>query len=210
MKKILLAALFSLGVNAADYEADIDYIVLEKPVQTATGDRIEVRELFWYYCPHCYNLEPILNAWVQKLPENAEFIRQPAMFSERWVNGAIFYFVLEELNLLEKLHEPLFNAIHIKNKRFNSQDSFVDWVSGFGVDEAKINAAFDSFAVRIKTNKAKLNTAKYKVKGVPVLIVNGKYWTDANHAGSYSNMLKVVEFLIEKESKKVAKTEPQK
>jgi thiol:disulfide interchange protein DsbA len=46
----------------------IDYIVLKKPVKTVTGDKVEVRELFWYYCPHCYGLEPTLNAWLKKLP----------------------------------------------------------------------------------------------------------------------------------------------
>ncbi len=204
MKKILLAALFALSTFAqADYEAGIDYIVLDKPVKTTTGDKVEVRELFWYYCPHCYNLEPTLNAWVKKLPASAEFVRQPAMFSKRWLNGAIFYFVLEELNLLDKLHEPLFHAIHVQDKRFSSKSSFVNWVSSFGVDKAKVSAAFDSFGVRVKTNKSQLNTAKYHVKGVPVLVVNGKYWTDATHAGSHEEMFNVVEYLIEKESKKI-------
>jgi thiol-disulfide isomerase/thioredoxin len=64
-----------------------------------TGDKVVVRELFWYYCPHCYGLEPTLNAWLKKLPDNAEFIRQPAVFSDRWVGGAIFYYVLEDLDL---------------------------------------------------------------------------------------------------------------
>ncbi|VVM18946.1 Periplasmic thiol:disulfide interchange protein DsbA [uncultured Gammaproteobacteria bacterium] len=80
--------MFAFNTSAyADYEAGIDYIVLGKPVKTVTGDKVEVRELFSYYCPHCYSLEPTLNAWLKKLPNNAEFIRQPAVFSDRWVGG---------------------------------------------------------------------------------------------------------------------------
>jgi len=203
MKTILLTLLFifSTYTQADDYDAGIDYIVLEKPVKTTTGDKVEVRELFWYYCPHCYNLEPTLNAWVKKLPANAQFIRQPAMYSDRWAKGAIFYFVLEKLNLLDKLHEPLFDAIHKKKNSFKSKASFIDWVANFGVDKAKIEKAFGSFSVRVKTNKAKLNTKKYNLEGVPAIVVNGKYWTDATHAGDHNRMLEVVDFLIKKESK---------
>ncbi len=203
MKKILFALLitFSSFAFSQDYEAGIDYVVLDKPVKTTTGDKIEVRELFWYYCPHCYNLEPLMNGWLKTKPSNVEFVRQPAMFSKRWLNGAIFYFVLEELNLVKELHEVLFDAIHTKNKRFNSKESFVDWVANFGIGKNKVEKAFDSFSVRIKVNKSKLNTLKYKITGVPVMIINGKYLTDATHAGSHSDMLKVVDFLIKKESK---------
>lgn len=205
MKKILLTLLITLSACSQatdDYVAGIDYVILEKPVKTATGTQVEVRELFWYYCPHCYNLEPILNAWIKKLPHNAQFIRQPAVFSERWAKGAVFYFVLEELKLLDKLHAPLFDAIHAQDKQFLSKSSFIDWVAGFGIEAKKVEKAFDSFSVKIKVNKAKLNTLKYKTTGVPVLVVNGKYWTDATHAGSHEEMLKVAAYLIQKESKR--------
>ncbi|ABL02664.1 DSBA oxidoreductase [Candidatus Ruthia magnifica str. Cm (Calyptogena magnifica)] len=203
MKKILFSLLiiFSSFAFSQDYEAGIDYVVLDKPVKTTTGNKIEVRELFWYYCLHCYNFEPLMNEWFKTKLSNVEFVRQPAIFSKRWLNGAIFYFVLEELNLVEKLHEVLFDTIHTKNKRFNSKESFISWVTSFGVDKTKIEKAFDSFSVKIKVNKSKLNTLKYKVTGVPVMVINGKYLIDATHAGSHTNMLKVVDFLIKKESK---------
>jgi thiol:disulfide interchange protein DsbA len=203
MKKILfvLFVAFSSFVFAQDYEADIDYVVLDKPVKTTTGDKIEVRELFWYYCSHCYNLEPLMNGWLKTKPDNVEFVRQPAVYSQRWLNEAIFYFVLEELDLVEKLHEPLFNAIHAQKKKFNSKQSFIDWVASFGVEKGKVEKAFDAFSVKIKVNKSKLNTLKYKINGVPTVIVNGKYLTDATHAGSHIDMLKVIDFLIKKESK---------
>ncbi|CAC9456985.1 Periplasmic thiol:disulfide interchange protein DsbA [uncultured Gammaproteobacteria bacterium] len=204
MKKILIILLFVFNTSAyADYEAGIDYIVLKKPVKTVTGDKVEVRELFWYYCPHCYGLEPTLNAWLKKLPDNAEFIRQPAVFSGRWVEGAIFYYVLEDLDLLDKFHGPLFDAIHDKKnkKNKNKKFDFVNWITSFGIDKDKVTKAFNSFSVKVNINKSMLNTPKYKLEGVPAIVVNGKYWTDATHAGSHSEMLKVVDFLIKKASK---------
>lgn len=192
--------------NDNDFDAGIEFVVLEKPVKTETGDKVEVRELFWYYCPHCYNLEPTLNDWLKKMPANAEFIRQPAVYADRWEAGAIFYFVLEELGLLEKLHDAVFKAIHEQNKRFNSSQSFINWLVDFGVKKADAQAAFDSFSVKIKFNKAKLNTVKYHTTGVPVIIVNGKYWVDARHAGGIKRLFKVVEYLIAKESKNTGKT----
>jgi thiol:disulfide interchange protein DsbA len=208
MRKILIGLLLSLSSisfannydASIDYEAGIDYIVLDKPVKTTTGNKVEVRELFWYLCSHCYRLEPLVKKWLKNKPSNVEFIRQPAVFSKRWASGAIFYYVLEELNLVEKFHEVLFDAIHAQGKQFNSKNSFVNWVASFGIKKAKVEAAFDSFNVKIKLNKSKINTAQYKSDGVPVIIVNGKYLVDATHAGSHEEMLKVVDFLIQKES----------
>ncbi len=95
---------FSTAIFADDYVEGEDYIRLDKPVKTTTQDKVEVRELFWYYCPHCFNVEPVLTDWVKKLPGNTEFIRQPAVFSDRWINGAIFHYVLEQLGEADRLH----------------------------------------------------------------------------------------------------------
>ncbi|SMN15211.1 Periplasmic thiol:disulfide interchange protein DsbA [uncultured Candidatus Thioglobus sp.] len=201
MKKIFFVLIMLSTLTHANYEPGMDYIVLNKPVKTETGDKIEVRELFWYYCPHCYNLEPTLNAWIKKLPNDVEFIRQPAVFSQRWENGAIFYYALEKLGLVESIHDLLFKAIHAQKNRINSKSDFVNLVVDFGVKKEKVEKALNSFSVRTKVNKSKLNTVKYHTSGVPAIVVNGKYWTDATHAGSSFQMLKVVDYLIKKERK---------
>ena len=202
--KSALSVLFGFLLVAsaqASYVAGKHYVVLDKPVATTTGDKVEVRELFWYYCPHCFNIEPIVADWIKTLPENAEFVRQPAVFSDRWVNGAIFFYVLEQLGEVDRLHGKLFDAIHLHKTAFIDQEDFVSWLEEHDVDVDKANAAFKSFSVRMKLNQSKLNTSKYQTSGVPVLITNGKYWTDSKHAGGAMNMFKVAEHLIEKESK---------
>jgi thiol:disulfide interchange protein DsbA len=174
MKKMIFALLLGVSLfsyaqesqeqdNEYGYEAGIDYVVLDKSVKTTTGNKIEVRELFWYMCPHCQRLELLLDDWKKTLPNNVEFIQQPAVFSQRWAQGAIFYYVLDELNLTAKLHSAFFNAIHLQGKRFNSEENFVNWVAGFGVEAEKVRTAFNSFSVRVKLNKSTANTSKYNI-----------------------------------------------
>jgi len=197
----ILLLSFSSVIFAETFTEGEHYIALDKPVKTTVADKVEVRELFWYYCPHCFNVEPILSNWVKKLPNNTTFIRQPAVFSDRWINGAIFYYVLEQLDEVDRLHGKLFEAIHLKKRAFVDQEDFVEWLVEHGVDNNVANSAFKSFSVRIKVNKSKLNTVKYHTSGVPVLVINGKYWTDASHAGGELRMFKVADYLIAKESK---------
>ncbi|MDG2353732.1 MAG: thiol:disulfide interchange protein DsbA/DsbL [Gammaproteobacteria bacterium] len=188
------------NIAAASFVAGEDYVVLDKPVKTVTGDKVEVRELFWYYCPHCFNVEPLVENYLKKLPESAKFIRQPAVLSDRWVNGAIFYYVLEQLNEVDRLHAKLFDAIHLHKTAFVDNEDFINWLVDHNVNKEDANNAFKSFSVRIKVNKSKLNTVKYKTSGVPVFVVNGKYWVDSKHAGGEKRLFKVVDYLIQKES----------
>ncbi|HIM58625.1 MAG TPA: thiol:disulfide interchange protein DsbA/DsbL [Gammaproteobacteria bacterium] len=205
MKKILsfvVVCFVSIHTHfaVANFTAGNDYVVLDKPVKTITGDKVEVRELFWYYCPHCFNVEPLVENWLKKRPDSVVFIRQPAVFSDRWVNGAIFYYVLEQLNEVDRLHGALFDAIHLHKTAFVDTEDFIDWLVDNDVDKTQASNAFKSFSVRIKVNKSKLNTVKYKTSGVPTFIVNGKYWVDTKHAGGEKRLFKVVDYLIQKES----------
>ena len=197
---VIAAFIFFTNTTQADFVAGKDYVVLDKAVKTDTGDKIEVRELFWYYCGHCYNFEPYVENWLQTMDSRAEFIRQPAVFSDKWQSGAIFYFALQHLNEFDRLNSALFNAIHQQGIKFSSQQDFVTWLALNSVEEGKANEAFESFTVAVNVNKAKSNTYKYRVNGVPVVIVNGKYWVDASHAGSEQRIFEVVDHLIQKES----------
>ena len=165
---VIAVFVFFTNTTQADFVAGKDYVVLDKAVKTDTGDKIEVRELFWYYCGHCYNFEPYVENWLQTMDSRAEFIRQPAVFSDKWQSGAIFYFVLRHLNEFDRLNSALFNAIHQQGIKFSNQQDFVTWLTLNGVDEDQANEAFESFTVAVNVNKAKSNTYKYRVNGVPV------------------------------------------
>ena len=205
MKKNILLILLTLVFithhsYAKSFKADEQYSVLKEPLSTEVAEaKIEVRELFWYYCPHCANLEPILNQWLTKKDDSVQFVRQPAVFSQRWLSGAIFYYVLEELDAIDLLHQKLFDAIHQNNIIINGKEDFVDWLNLQGINRERASKAFSSFSIRTKVNRSTLSSKKYQVQGVPSFIINGKYTTGVKQAGSEKTMFEVIDYLVKKE-----------
>ena len=200
LTSVIALAIFVFFANTsqAEFVAGKNYLVLDKPVETETGDQIEVRELFWYFCPHCFSVHPKLEEWSKTMDSSAQLVLQPAVFPG-WEFGSTFYYVLEELGELERLHSSLYNAIHVQKLNLKTQQDFVTWLSLNGVDEDKANKVFKSFPVKVAVNKAKANTYKYLITGVPVFIVNGKYTVNATSAGSEEKIFEVIDYLIQKE-----------
>lgn len=200
LTSVIALAIFVFFANTsqAEFVAGKNYLVLDKPVETETGDQIEVRELFWYFCPHCFSVHPKLEEWSKTMDSSAQLVLQPAVFPG-WEFGSTFYYVLKELGELERLHSSLYNAIHVQKLNLKTQQDFVTWLSLNGVDEDKANKVFKSFPVKVAVNKAKANTYKYRITGVPVFIVNGKYTVNATSAGSEEKIFEVIDYLIQKE-----------
>jgi len=200
LTSVIALAIFVFFANTsqAEFVAGKNYLVLDKPVETETGDQIEVRELFWYFCPHCFSVHPKLEEWSKTMDSSAQLVLQPAVFPG-WEFGSTFYYVLEELGELERLHSSLYNAIHVQKLNLKTQQDFVTWLSLNGVDEDQANKVFKSFPVKVAVNKAKANTYKYRITGVPVFIVNGKYTVNATSAGSEEKIFEVIDYLIQKE-----------
>ena len=200
LTSVIALAIFVFFANTsqAEFVAGKNYLVLDKPVETETGEQIEVRELFWYFCPHCFSVHPKLEEWSEKMDSSAQLVLQPAVFPG-WEFGSTFYYVLQELGELERLHSSLFDAIHVQKLNLKTQQDFVTWLSLNGVDEDKANKVFKSFPVKVAVNKAKANTYKYRITGVPVFIVNGKYTVNATSAGSEEKIFEVIDYLIQKE-----------
>ena len=196
---ILSAFVFFTNTTQAEFVAGKNYTVIDKPVETSTGPKVEVRELFWYFCPHCFSVHPLLDNWLQTMDPSAQLVLQPAVFPG-WEYGASFYYVLEELGEVNRLHGPLFDAIHVQKLNFKTQQDFVTWLTLNGVDEGRANKVYESFAVKVAVNKAKANTYKYRITGVPAFIVNGKYIVNATSAGSEEKIFEVLDYLIQKES----------
>lgn len=200
LTSVIALAIFVFFANTsqAEFVAGKNYLVLDKPVETDTGDQIEVRELFWYFCPHCFSVHPKLEEWSKTMDSSAQLVLQPAVFPG-WEFGSTFYYVLEQLGELDRLHSSLYNAIHVQKLNLKTQQDFVTWLSLNGVDEDKANKVFKSFPVKVAVNKAKANTYKYRITGVPVFIVNGKYTVNATSAGSEEKIFEVIDYLIQKE-----------
>lgn len=206
MKRIvILLSLMAFGfvpaANAQEFKEGVHYERIVPAQPTSTGDKVEVVEAFWYGCPHCYRFEPYVERWLRRKPANAEFIRMPAVFRPSWEPHARAFYAAQLLGVWEKIHMPMFNAIHQQQRPLNNEVALADFFAEHGVDKDEFRKAYNSFAVDTKVRQAKAMVERYGVTGVPAVIVNGKYRINARTAGSNANMLKVIDFLVEKESK---------
>lgn len=203
MKKLLIflsLMMSSAMLQAAGYTEGVDYKKLT-PQSTDAGDKIEVLEFFWYGCPHCYTFEPYINAWKKTKPANVELVRVPAIFRPDWEVQARTYYALSNMGVIEDLHEKIFSAIHKDKKRLNTKEQLTDFVVKNGVDRKKFDEEYSSFSVDSMVRKAKKKQTAYKLQGVPAIAVNGKYLTSGSMSGSYENLVKILDYLVKKESK---------
>ena len=197
---LLLTLITSPASFAAKYEAGEEYELVSPAQPTATGNKIEVVELFWYGCPHCYDFEPYIKRWLTNKPANAEFVRMPAIFRPEWALHARAYYTAVVLGVLDKVHDAIFETTHELKKPLNTEQDIAALFVKHGVKKADFSKVFRSFAVETKVRRSMDMTRRYGIKGVPSMIVNGKYRTSGHMAGSNANAIKVVNFLIKKES----------
>ena len=196
---LILLFLFP-GLAQAGFEEGRHYMALPFPAVVETGDRIEVREFFWYGCPHCYVLEPVLTNWVKKMPSNAQFVRTPGA-APRWLIHGQAYYAFEAQGALEKLHAPFFKAVQEQPAAFNDEKAIADFAANHGVDRQKFVEIFNSFGVRLNLEKAKQLNRDLNITSVPAIVVDGKYLTTASMAGGEDAMLKLLDQLIAKAAK---------
>lgn len=193
------ASLFGLHAQAEEIQEGKQYVTIEPAVQVSAPGKIEVVELFWYGCPHCYQFEPTLNPWVEQLPEDVHFVRIPAMFGGVWnVHGQMFL-ALESMGVEHKVHSAVFEAIHKGGQKLATPEQMAEFLATQGVDQDAFLKAYNSFGVKAQVEKAKKLAAAYQISGVPVLVVNGKYRFDIGSSGGPQQALDVADQLIDKE-----------
>ena len=189
-------------VRAAEfYTEGVHYFNLSSPQPVETGDKIEVKELFWYRCPHCYHLEPNINSWLKTKPTNAELVRQPAILRQDWVIHGRIYYSLEALGEVERLHGKVFETIHDMKIPLTNDDQIKDMATSNGVDASTWMDTWDSFAVNTRLQQAAVSSNKYEITGVPAIIVDGKYRASVQSAGSQDDLMELTNYLVKKAAK---------
>ncbi len=197
---VLFLPFFMVATACAEpYKEGEQYKALAQPQATASADKIEVVELFWYGCPHCYRLEPVIGNWLKNKPDDVEFMRMPAIVGPPWELLAKAYYTAEFLGVMDTMHYALFDAIHKDKKKVVNEAAVQAIFEAQGVSSEEFRNTFNSFAVAVKVNNAKMMTKRYAISGVPTIIINGKYNTSGSLAGSNENILKVVDYLVEQE-----------
>lgn len=200
MKKLFSALLLlaSFNVFAADPQMGKDFDRTAQAITNENPTKIEVVELFWYGCGHCHHMETPLNAWVKKLPADVTFKRVPGLPNQSWAPMAKTFYAMETLGLLEKLHTPLFDAIH-KQKSLNPTDEkgAIEWVTKqSGLDKAKVEEAYNSFSTNANLKRAANLFRASGATGVPSLVINGQFITSSTMAGNNDLALKTADYII--------------
>jgi thiol:disulfide interchange protein DsbA len=197
----LLAAMAWFALNAAGAAEPVegkDYVRLKNPQPTETGKKIEVIEFFSYGCPHCNDLEPILDAWIAKLPPDVQFRRVPVMFQDRWRALAKIYYTLDAMGDEARLSPEVFKAIHGAGLPLYQEKAFFDWAAAHGLDRAKVQDVYNSFAVNSKFNRAVALAQAYNIQSVPTMVIDGKYVTSSDRVGTHAALPPVIDALIAK------------
>ena len=203
----LLPLAINIGTATAQdsqYKAGTHYEVLETPVRTSDPKRIEVAEVFWYGCSHCFSFEPMVSAWANQRPEDVNFIHSPAIWHKSMELHARAYYTAKALKALNSVHMAIFNAMNLKKNKLASKEAIGKIFVAQGVDLDKFNKTFDSFGVVSATKQADARQRSYGIKGTPEMVVNGKYRLSAKMAGSQQGMLKVAEHLVALERSNLA------
>jgi thiol:disulfide interchange protein DsbA len=170
---LTLAVAAALPVGAAELLADYEEISNYTP---ASGE--EVGEFFSYACPHCYEHDSRIQAWL-KANRVRGFVRHSLAMNQEQLGLARAYYVFEAKKRPD-LHRALFEAIH-KTKEVTSGATLGTWLKAKLGEDA--DALLNGPQVVAKTAAAYQLFNKTGLGGVPVMVVGGKYATNPGIAG---------------------------
>jgi thiol:disulfide interchange protein DsbA len=192
---------------AGRWVAGQNYLVLSpaQPTDAAPG-KVQVIEVFWYGCPHCYALDPFLQSWLQSKPGYIDFVRVPIMWSEIYQTHARLFYTLQALGKLDELHTQVFDEIHQRNDPLfvqgNPQATLAEQVkfaTAHGISATDFSNAYNSFGVQTELQKADGLDRQYRVDSVPTIVINGKYVTDVGRAGGEQQLIQLINDLAASE-----------
>ena len=191
-----LTALSVLGGAARAQKAGQPFQTLATKVPTEVAGKIEVIEFFSYGCPHCHDFEPLLNNWTKTLPADVNFVKVPITFNRpEWTNLARIYYTLEAMGESAKLGPAVFAAIHEQKRQLQKEDVLLEW-AGSVTDAKRFGDTWKSFGVQSRVQRSNQIAAAYRVSGVPMMAVDGRFIVSASTAGSHEGMLKTVNELV--------------
>ena len=178
------------------------------PTQPTVGgaDKIEVAEVFWYGCPHCYDMEPYINKWAKNKAANVRFVRIPATWNALVRLHAQLYYTEEVLVRNKLIKDPegfrdaVFQEYHRRGNRMTSEEAIQKIFARFGVSEEQFKSTWNSFEVNQKLRVADDLTRRYSITSVPAVVVNGKYRSGAAEAGDYTKLMELIDELVVRES----------
>jgi len=198
----LLSILIMLTASViASAQTSGDLYTTIRPAQPTQTDasRVEVVEIFYYGCIHCYSYEPHMLKWLQNKPANVEFRRMPAVFAKNQIPLAKAYYTAEKLGVLDQIHHALFEAINKNKRNIFEHDAIKSFFVEQGVNADDFSRVYNSMEISTKVRQAEVMARNYRIPHTPVLVINGKYLTSPSMAGNISNLENTLNSLIVKE-----------
>ena len=185
--------------NGEKFRAGVHYELLDNPTKVRDPSKIEVTEVFWFGCNHCYALEPYIARWKRDIPLDVTFIKSPATWNDMLKTHATIYYTAKALGIEQQFVPAAFNTIQNEGKMLTGNTELEYYFRGFDVQKDRYKAVSTSFGVRNAVDQADKKMKEWKVTGVPSLVVNGKYKVAASRSVRTDELFDVVDFLIEKE-----------
>jgi protein dithiol oxidoreductase (disulfide-forming) len=184
---------------AADPVEGTDYLLVQPPLPPAEAGKIVVTDFFSYACPHCFSFSPDLRAWESKLPNDVVLDRVAVTFGRQpWGLLAQLYYTLRAFDKEKQLDRAVFEALHKEGAPLVSAERIADWAAGKGIDREKFLATFNSFTIKSFATTAEQLTGRVKLRGVPSLVVDGKYLVQIADNGEFAPQLAIVDALVAK------------
>jgi thiol:disulfide interchange protein DsbA len=208
---VVIVATFLACANLASaqesqsYVAGEHYTVLDAPVATRNSEKIEVVKAFSYGCPPCFGLEPTIAEWHREQSGDVDFWQFPAVWNESMELYARTFYASQQLNVLGKVHWPLFSAIVVEQKKLSNLSEVSAFMATLGVDEDAFINAYMSSSVRDEIDQSRSRVRRYHIAGAPEFVVNGKYRVDRMRAGGLEQMLDIVDYLVREERQQPAR-----
>jgi len=209
-RRVLTALLIVLPLAAAaaplvDFDTKprpgIDYEVLPTAQPTyGRGKQIEVAEVFSYACIHCSEFQPLVDAWLKKLPKDVRYEYVPAVFQPVWEHFARAFLAAKILGVQPRTHDLVFKAVHVDHAfNIGSLEEIADWYSSHGVNRDKFLATMKSPEVDAMLDRAKQFALRTGIQATPTIIVAGKYRVNVKADRGFEGMFTTTEYLLQQE-----------
>lgn len=192
---VLAFALIALPLAAQQPQRDVDYRLIS-PQPVATGGRVEVIEFFFYACPYCNELEPLLERWRKRKPADIVFRRVPVVRHDSWVPLAKTYYALEAMGEAERLHAAVYHGVHVDDLALSQEKILTEWAGKQGLDRDQFMAVYRSDAIREKVELSRKMTIDYEIKATPTLVVDGRFLTSSGMTDGVPKVIPVLDGLI--------------
>ena len=211
ISSLLVLALFSCSsedtaqvqtsLSNEKYTQGVHYELIDNPTTVRDPSKVEVIEVFWFGCNHCYALEPYLARWKKEMPEDVSFSKSPATWNEMLKTHARMYYTAKALGIEQQFIPAAFNTIQNERRMLTGNTELEYFFMGFDIEREKYKSVNRSFGVSNAVDQADKRMKQWEITGVPVIIVNGKYRVGASRTVGTDGLFDVVDFLVEKEKR---------